>query len=63
VSLIGKVKPYVLPSPATLEIEFTTRNTLSNEAEFRPGAEIVDSQTIRFKGKDVLEVWQRYRAR
>jgi D-amino peptidase len=63
VSLIGKVEPYVLPSPATLEIEFTTRNTLSNEAEFRPGAEIVDSQTIRFKGKDVLEVWQRYRAR
>jgi D-amino peptidase len=62
-SLIGKVKPYVLQGPATLEIEWTTRNTLSSEAEFRPGAEIIDSQTIRFKGKDVLEVWQRYRAR
>jgi len=62
-SLIGKVKPYVLRGPATLEIEYTTRNTLSSEAQFRPGAEIIDSQTIRFRGKDVLEVWQRYRAR
>lgn len=62
-SLIGKVQPYVVKGPATLEIEWTTRNTLSSEAQFRPGAEIIDSQTIRFRGKDVLEVWQRYRAR
>jgi D-amino peptidase len=62
-ALIGKIKPYVLQGPATLEIEYTTRNTLSSEAQFRPSAEIIDSQTIRFRGKDVLEVWQRYRAR
>ena len=27
------------------------------------GAEVIDSQTIRYKGKDVLEVWQRYRSK
>ena len=63
VALIGKVKPYRLEGPVTLEIESTTRNTLGPDAELRPGSEIVDSQTIRFRGKDVLEVWQRYRAR
>ncbi len=62
-ALIGKVKPHRVQSPTTLEIEFTTRNTLGLDAESRPSAEIVDSQTIRFKGKDILEVWQRYRAR
>lgn len=62
-ALIGKVKPYRIEGPATLEIEYTTRNTLAPDAGLRPGAEVVDSQTIRFKGKDVLEAWQRYRAR
>ena len=63
VGLIGKVKPYRVTSPVTLEIEYTTRNTLRMDAEARTGVEVVDSQTIRFKGKDLLEAWQRYRAR
>ena len=63
VGLIGKVKPYRVANPVTLEIEYTTRNTLGLDAEARAGAEVVDSQTIRFKGKDLLEAWQRYRAR
>ena len=49
VGLIGKVKPYRVTSPVTLEIEYTTRNTLRLDAETRTGAEVVDSQTIRFK--------------
>ncbi len=63
VGLIGKVKPYRVTNPVTLEIEYTTRNTLGLDAEARAGAEVVDSQKIRFKGKDLLEAWQRYRAR
>ena len=63
VGLIGKVKPYRVTNPVTLEIEYTTRNTLRLDAETRSGAEVVDSQTIRFNGKDLLEAWQRYRAR
>jgi D-amino peptidase len=63
VALIGKIQPYRVTGPATLQIEFTTRNTLGPDAELRTGAEVVDSQTIRYKGKDVLEVWQRYRAK
>ena len=63
IDLIGKVKPYRVSSPVTLEIEYTTRNTLGLDAEARAGVEVLDSQTIRFKGKDLLEAWQRYRAR
>ncbi len=63
IDLIGKVKPYRVSSPVTLEIEYTTRNTLGLDAEARAGVEALDSQTIRVKGKDLLEAWQRYRAR
>ena len=63
VALIGKIQPYRVAGPATLEIEFTTRNTLGPDSELRTGAEAIDSQTIRYKGKDVLEVWQRYRSK
>ncbi len=62
-ALIGTVKPYQVQGPATLEIEFTTRNTIGPDTELRTGAEVIDSQTVRYKGKDVLEVWQRYRAK
>ena len=63
VALIGKIQPYRVAGPATLEIEFTTRNTLGPDSELRTGAKAIDSQTIRYKGKDVLEVWQRYRSK
>jgi len=62
-ALIGKVEPYRVTGPATLEIQFTTRNTLGPDTELRTGAEVIDSQTVRYKGKDVLEVWQRYRSK
>ena len=62
-ALIGKVEPYRVTGPATLEIQFTTRNTLGPDTELRTGAEVIDSQTVRYRGKDVLEVWQRYRSK
>ena len=63
VTKIGSVKPYRVPGPCLLEIEYTTRNSLPIDSELRTAAEVVDDRTIRFRGKDVLEIWQRYRAR
>jgi len=63
VAKIASIKPYRVPGPCTLEIEYTTRNSLPIGSELRTAAEVVDDRTIRFRGKDVLEVWQRYRSR
>ena len=61
VSKIGSIKPYTVPGPVTLQIEYTTRNSLPVGAESRTGAEVLDDRTIRFHGKDVLEAWRLYR--
>lgn len=58
---IGKIRPYVVPGPVTLEIEYTTRNSLNPDGRHIPGAEVVDDRTIRFTGKDMIEAWTRYR--
>lgn len=63
VAKIGSIKPYRVPGPCLLEIEYTTRNSLPIDSELRTAAEVVDDRTIRFRGKDVLEIWQRCRAR
>ena len=60
---IGSIKPYTVPGPCVLEIEYTTRNSLPIGSELRTASEVVDDRTIRFRGKDVLEVWLRYRTR
>ncbi|MBL8178949.1 MAG: M55 family metallopeptidase [Bryobacterales bacterium] len=63
VAKIGVVKPYTVPGPVTLQIEYTTRNSLPVDAESRHGAEVLDDRTIRFRGKDILDVWRTYRSR
>jgi D-amino peptidase len=63
VAKIGSIKPYTVAGPVTLEIEYTTRNSLGPEAGLRPGTTIVDDRTIRFRGKDILEAWSLYRSR
>ena len=60
---IGSIKPYTIPGPVTLQIEYTTRNSLPIGAELRTGAEVLDDRTIRFRGKDILEAWTLYRSR
>jgi hypothetical protein len=62
-SKIGAIKPYIVPGPVTLQVEYTTRNSLPVDAEKRAGAQVVDDRTIRFLGKDILEVWTLYRSR
>jgi len=63
VARIGSIKPYTVPGPVTLQIEYTTRNSLPVGAELRAGAEVLDDRTIRFQGKDILDAWTLYRAR
>jgi len=63
VGRIGMIKPYTVKGPVTLQVEYTTRNSLPVDAEVRTGAEILDDRTIRFKGKDILEAWRLYRSR
>ena len=63
VARIGSIKPYTVPGPVTLQIEYTTRNSLPIDAESRAGAEVLDDRTIRFHGKDILEAWRLYRSR
>jgi len=60
---IGSIQPYRVAGPVTLQIEYTTRNSLPVDAESRYGAEVIDDRTIRFRGNDILEVWRRYRSR
>src|SRR3954471_7736116 len=61
VAKIATIKPYTVPAPVTLQIEYTTRNSLPLDAESRANAEVLDDRTIRFRGKDILEVWRTYR--
>lgn len=60
---IGKVKPYRLEGPVTIEVEFTTRNALGPDAGLAAGAEVLDPRTVRYTGKDFLEAWRRYSRR
>ena len=60
---IGAARPYRIEGPVTIEIEHTTRNSLPLDAGRSPGTELVDDRTIRYRGKDFMEAWMRYRAR
>jgi D-amino peptidase len=60
---LGSIKPYRITGPVTLEIEYTTRNSLPIAAGAGPGREVVDDRTIRIHGKDLTEAWTRYEGR
>jgi D-amino peptidase len=58
---LGTIRPYRIEGPVTFEVEHTSRSALGPDAGSGPGAEVVDARTIRFRGKDFLEAWQRAR--
>ncbi len=58
---LGQIPPYKVDGPVTIEIEYSTRHTLSPDAGLAPGSELVDARTIRYHGKDFLEAWTRSR--
>jgi len=58
---VAEIPPYRVEGPVTLQIEVTSRNALPQFIP--PNAEMIDARTVRYRGKDVLEAWERYRAR
>ncbi len=58
---IGQVRPYKITGPVTIEVEYTTRNSLAVDAGRLTGATVIGDRTIRYSGKDFLEAWFRYR--
>jgi D-amino peptidase len=58
---LGRIRPYRIEGLVTLQIEYTSRHAWTQDARLRPGAEVIDARTIRFRGKDFLEAWQRSR--
>jgi D-amino peptidase len=58
---IGHIPPYRVPGPVSLQIEYTTRNALP--VDIPDGAEMLDARTIRYTGKNFLDVWKRYRGK
>jgi D-amino peptidase len=59
-SKLGSIRPYVIEGPATVEIEYTTRNSLPPGAASRPGAEVTGDRTIVYRGRNFLEAWTLY---
>ncbi|HUS06775.1 MAG TPA: M55 family metallopeptidase [Bryobacteraceae bacterium] len=57
---LGQIHPYRLEGPVTIQVEYTSRHALGLNTGSRPGAEVLDARTIRYRGKDFLEAWQRY---
>lgn len=60
---IGEIKPYRIDGPVTIQAEYTSRHALPIDANLAPGAEVLDARTIRCRGANFLEAWQRYRGR
>jgi D-amino peptidase len=58
---IGQIKPYKIDGPVTIEVEYSTRNTLRLDAGLAPGSEILDARTVLYRGKDFMEAWIRSR--
>jgi D-amino peptidase len=58
---MGSIQPYKIDGPVTIQIEYTSRHALGFDTELRPGAEVMDARTVRYRGKDFLEAWRRAR--
>ncbi len=58
---ISRCKPYRISGPVTIEIEYTTRNSLRLDAGHALGGEVLNDRTIRYRGADFLEAWTRAR--
>jgi D-amino peptidase len=58
---LGEIRPYKVEGPVTMQVEYTTRNTVGPEAGLKAGATVLDARTVRYEGKDFLEAWRRSR--
>lgn len=60
---IGRIPPYKIAGPVTIEVELTTRSTPSPSEPLPPQIERVDARTLRYRGSDFMEVWKLWRGR
>ena len=58
---IGRIQPYKLEGPVTIEVERTTRSTPSPKEPLPAQIERVDARTLRYHGKDFMEAWVLWR--
>lgn len=58
---LAAIKPYKVEGPVTIQIERTTRNALDTDVQLPPDSEIIDARTVRYRGKNFLEAWNRAR--
>ncbi len=61
VKRLGEMKPYRIEGPVTIQVEYTTRNSLPIDAGLGRGGEVIDDRTIRYAGKDFYDAWIRSR--
>ncbi|MCW5979245.1 MAG: M55 family metallopeptidase [Bryobacteraceae bacterium] len=54
---LGRIRPYRLEGPVTIETEYSTRSTPFPQAPLAPGIERVDARKIRCSGRDFMEAW------
>jgi D-amino peptidase len=55
---LPQISPYRIEGPVTFQIEYTSRSALGQDAGLRPGAEVIDARTIRFRAENFLKAWQ-----
>ncbi len=55
---VGEIKPYTIPGPVEVKVEFTPRGTQSFRS--REGVEQINARTWAFRGKDILDAWLKY---
>jgi D-amino peptidase len=58
---VGKIPPYKIEGPVTLQVEQTTRNSLAPDTGALPGVQVLDDRTLRIQGKDFMEAWTRWK--
>jgi len=58
---IGRIEPYKIEGPVTIEVESTTRHTPAPNEPPLPQIERIDARTLRYRGKNFMEAWQLWR--
>ncbi len=58
VARLGEIKPYTIPGPVEVKVEFTPRGTRSFVP--REGVAQINARTWAFRGKDILDAWLKY---
>jgi D-amino peptidase len=59
----GRIRPYRVEGPVSIEVEYTARSTSSPHEPFPAGVERVSPRVLRFSGKDFMAAWRLFSLR